>query len=297
MKWFKHMTNASDDTFIAGLEETFGLEGYARWWKLLEAVAAQMKKGGRPAAAYPWVKWQTLLRGKRNKLETFLERLRNESRINTHQTGNVLEIEVPNLLKFLDEYSTRVGTDSGATRDPVRASSSASTSGFLFQVEEDPTKKRDREEDSLAVEPPKKKRELTEHQLQVKAVEDAIATYGGEVIPPPLIAKYIRDFGLEEIVAAIHDIGPPGHLSKGAPYLYRTLERRRDERNGNTKPGDNRTDRRGARGEAGRSSNGSGTGSGSAPRDTRFDDFTFGELPESIRNLDVPEPGVSKAKP
>jgi len=39
MKWFKHYTDSSDDEFIAGLEEKFGLIGYARWWKLLETIA------------------------------------------------------------------------------------------------------------------------------------------------------------------------------------------------------------------------------------------------------------------
>ena len=41
MRWFKHMTDASDDEFVAAVESRFGLEGYARWWKLLEAVAKQ----------------------------------------------------------------------------------------------------------------------------------------------------------------------------------------------------------------------------------------------------------------
>jgi hypothetical protein len=47
LKWFKHYTCSSDDEFIAGLEEEFGLEGYARWWKLLEAIAKQMDKTDR----------------------------------------------------------------------------------------------------------------------------------------------------------------------------------------------------------------------------------------------------------
>jgi len=39
MKWFKHFTDASDDDFLQTIEDIFGLEGYARWWKLLEVIA------------------------------------------------------------------------------------------------------------------------------------------------------------------------------------------------------------------------------------------------------------------
>ena len=109
MKWFKHLTDASDDEFIAALEDQFGLDGYARWWKLLEAVGAQMKKSGRPIASYPWPVWQTKLKGKRNKLETFLEHLENQRRINRKVTGNILEIEIPKLLQIKDEYSRKSG--------------------------------------------------------------------------------------------------------------------------------------------------------------------------------------------
>lgn len=115
MKWFKHFTDASDDEFIAGLENKFGLAGYARLWKLLEAVGAQFKKDGRPVAAYPWPVWQAKLKGKRKKLETFLVHLENKHRINQKLTGNILEIKIPKLLQIRDEYSKK----SGHTPDKV----------------------------------------------------------------------------------------------------------------------------------------------------------------------------------
>jgi len=30
MKWFKHMSDASDDEFVSALEDEFGLEGYEK---------------------------------------------------------------------------------------------------------------------------------------------------------------------------------------------------------------------------------------------------------------------------
>ena len=109
MKWFKHTTDASDDEFLAEVEDIFGLDGYARWWKLLEAVARQMDKSDRCAASYSWQKWQTILRGKRNKLETFLFHCQNKRKIKLKQNGNILEIEIPNLVKYRDEYSKKSG--------------------------------------------------------------------------------------------------------------------------------------------------------------------------------------------
>ena len=84
MRWFKHLSSASDDPFLVDLEARFGLEGYARWWRLLEAVASQVNpKEGRWTVSYPWAKWQQILQGKRKKLETFLEHLANLRRIST----------------------------------------------------------------------------------------------------------------------------------------------------------------------------------------------------------------------
>ena len=109
MRWFKHYTDASDDEFIAGLEDRFGLDGYARWWKLLEIVGAQFKKDGAPIAAYPWFVWQTKLKGKRKKLETFLNYLEKKCKIKQKQTGNILEIEIPKMLEIRDEYTRKSG--------------------------------------------------------------------------------------------------------------------------------------------------------------------------------------------
>lgn len=44
MKWFKHFSDASSDEFMVELEELFGLEGVARWWKLLESVSAKYEQ-------------------------------------------------------------------------------------------------------------------------------------------------------------------------------------------------------------------------------------------------------------
>jgi hypothetical protein len=117
MRWFKHLTIASQNPLIAEIEDKFGLEGYARYFKLIEAIAANMKNGGEPKLALPWSKWQMILKGKRNKLCSFLEHLANQSEIKLTQTGNILEIVFPNIKKYMDEWQSRLGSNSGAARE------------------------------------------------------------------------------------------------------------------------------------------------------------------------------------
>lgn len=113
------MADASDDEFISELEDKFGLEGYARWWKLLEIIAKQMDGTDKCSAEYSWVKWQSFLKGKRNKLETFLEHSQNKLKINLEQNGNILKISCPKLLELRDEYSRKSGHTPDTTPDNV----------------------------------------------------------------------------------------------------------------------------------------------------------------------------------
>jgi hypothetical protein len=119
MRWFKHMSDAADDEDMELLMADYGLEGYARWWLLLESIAKQMDKSDKCSVAYSWGKWQTILRGKRNKLETFLKRLENKSKIKLKENGNILEIECRKLLKLRDEYTKKSGHSQDSPPDEV----------------------------------------------------------------------------------------------------------------------------------------------------------------------------------
>lgn len=109
MKWFKHMSNASNDAFIENLEEIYGWEGYGRWFKLLEIIATKMNKSNECFAEHSWVKWQSLLKGKRNKLDSFLVHCQNEGKIKLEQNGNILKIICPKLLELRDEHTRNSG--------------------------------------------------------------------------------------------------------------------------------------------------------------------------------------------
>ena len=106
MRWFKHMAGASRDAFIVDLEARFGLEGYARWWKLLEVVAEQCRpERGEWTVTYPEATWARLLSAKRKVLRTFLEYCRNVSRIKAEYSGDIITIEICNMQKIKDNHA------------------------------------------------------------------------------------------------------------------------------------------------------------------------------------------------
>jgi Txe/YoeB family toxin of Txe-Axe toxin-antitoxin module len=71
-----------------------------------------LKKGDTIAtASLPWSKWQTTLKGKREKLRSFLVFLENHGRINLEETGEILRISFPKLLKYRDEYARKSGQE------------------------------------------------------------------------------------------------------------------------------------------------------------------------------------------
>ena len=120
MKWFRHMTDASDDEFISKLEAEFGLEGYARWWKILEVIGRQMDKSDRCSAEYPITKWMQLLSIKRWKiLKSFVEFCAIGQKFNINYDEKILKIECPKLLEMRDEYSRKSGQSTSPTPDNV----------------------------------------------------------------------------------------------------------------------------------------------------------------------------------
>lgn len=131
MRWFKHRTDAADGEFLSELIAIFGLEGYARWFILLEKIGARMDKTDGCSAAFPVSKWKTILRAKDKIMWNFLkhceakgkvnlvlfpvhsgfvsgsfpEQSENKPENNSKQSENILEIKIPNLLLIRDNYS------------------------------------------------------------------------------------------------------------------------------------------------------------------------------------------------
>lgn len=109
MKWFRHISNASDNDFIEGLEDEFGLAGYARWFKLLEVIAIGMDKTDKCHAEHTVDKWCGYLKAKRKIMVSFLFHCENKMKIKQEQNGNIIKITCPKLLELRDDYTRKSG--------------------------------------------------------------------------------------------------------------------------------------------------------------------------------------------
>ena len=108
MKWFKHMSDASHDEAISQMEAKYGLEGYARWWKILEKIAQQMDDTDKCSATYPMSIWCGYLTVRRPLLARYLVDIQWLGLINHVTDGPLLTIEVPNLLKIRDNTTANL---------------------------------------------------------------------------------------------------------------------------------------------------------------------------------------------
>jgi uncharacterized phage protein (TIGR02220 family) len=116
MKWFKHDTDCYLSEGLCAFQEKTGWEGYGRWFRLLEIVAAKMDKSDRHSATYSDRYWQKQLGFyHRRSLIHWLEIAVNLLRISFECKDNLITIYIPNLLKKRDEYSKK----SGQTPDNV----------------------------------------------------------------------------------------------------------------------------------------------------------------------------------
>lgn len=149
MKWFKHDTDGLISEGLSYLLDKEGFSGYGRWFRLLEIIALKMDSSENCGVEYPVSKWCSLLGLKQKRLFLFLklaeEKLKikisvqnentkenqnvdfllskqnenimktllkqNENKLKTKAIcfQNIIRIEIPNLLKKRDEYSSKSG--------------------------------------------------------------------------------------------------------------------------------------------------------------------------------------------
>ncbi len=120
MKWFKHHTDCASSENLNYLLSIEGFAGYGRWFRLLEIVASKMDNSDRCHVEYPIGTWCSLLGLKQKKLISFLELTENKMKTKVKRYENIIIIEIPNLLKIRDEYSSK----SGQNPDSVGTNSS-----------------------------------------------------------------------------------------------------------------------------------------------------------------------------
>lgn len=118
MRWLKHMTATRDDEKVARLVAKLGHEGYGLWWMILETVAGSIENGsGRYSLSYPCSKWAASLQLHPPNVRRQLAAIAAEGLLELRCNGAEIEVIIPNLLKYRDEYSRK----SGHSPDNVRS--------------------------------------------------------------------------------------------------------------------------------------------------------------------------------
>jgi hypothetical protein len=121
MKYVKHLTCAYQDEKVQAAVAKGGLKTYAVYWIILEAIGAQIRpESVSTGLSLTWVQWGAkLLIDPRNarKLTAILHEV---GLVRLQDDGNTARIEIPNILKYCDEYSRKVGIKSGHAPDKLR---------------------------------------------------------------------------------------------------------------------------------------------------------------------------------
>lgn len=115
MKWFQHQTDASDDIKIKRLEDRFGLQGYAVFFKILEKIAKEGKNCALDIKKYPT---DFLAKDFKTEKKVFDECLTFMSDLGLIVLKKDL-ICAPNMKKYASNWTKRKdrGTTEGRQRD------------------------------------------------------------------------------------------------------------------------------------------------------------------------------------
>jgi hypothetical protein len=125
MEYFKHFTNANENTVIIEAMNRFGHLGYAAWFILLEMCAEKMTKNQNETYTNVHIKFsfsERLVRQKlrisRTKVEEILNFFQTFSLLSWERVDNELKIELPKLLESLDrdQRRARQARDNAAPR-------------------------------------------------------------------------------------------------------------------------------------------------------------------------------------
>ncbi len=119
MRWFKHMTVSADDEKLSRLKDEFGLEGYGFWWSVTEIVAAKVGEDAETSVEFSPKKWGNSLGISPKKFRILAEYCANLGLFSIEFFENTIRIDMPNILKYRDEWTERKHKNSGVAREKL----------------------------------------------------------------------------------------------------------------------------------------------------------------------------------
>lgn len=110
MRWIKHLSSAHDDAKINKVRDRFGAAGYGFYWLVLERVAGQLSSDNRRTILGDSAKgWGMFLGTRGDHARKVLEYFGECGLMMVTSSGNYIEINCPNLLKYKDESFQKSG--------------------------------------------------------------------------------------------------------------------------------------------------------------------------------------------
>lgn len=122
MRWFKHMVSSADDEKLSKLTDAHGLEGYGFWWRIVEIVAEKVGPDGQTSAEFSLRKWGAMLVLSPSKTRRMAETCAKLGLFSVVFFENTMTVNMPNILKFRDEYTEKQVRKSGQNPDKLRPS-------------------------------------------------------------------------------------------------------------------------------------------------------------------------------
>ena len=120
MKYFNHMTSSAEDEKHEILIDKAGLAGYGAYWIVLEKVASQIRRESiSTSLALSWRNWARYLRSSTKKSQFLLKSAQEAGLLQLTEEGSMVRVDIPNLLKYADEYTRKLRTNSRLTPDKL----------------------------------------------------------------------------------------------------------------------------------------------------------------------------------
>ncbi len=123
MRWFKHMTGTWQDEKIAELVAEHGFEGYGFYWRTLEIIAANSDENSRYSCQLSAKVWAKLYGISAKRCQKLLEVLAKLRLVRLKISEKIIDISIPNIGKYRDEYSRKSSTEKAKTPDKLRTDS------------------------------------------------------------------------------------------------------------------------------------------------------------------------------
>jgi len=123
MRWFKHMTKSWNDEKIAMVVELGGLEAYGLYFRLLEIVAGNMEGDCPPVCEYSVKRFARDCNLLSNRFERLLKVLEKCKLVSVTRFEQLLKVEIPNIVKYRDEYTERQVKEQAKNREFISTGS------------------------------------------------------------------------------------------------------------------------------------------------------------------------------